>query len=150
MKKEKYDKKSFYDVIGEVANTPGSQKMKQYMQHGRISTFEHCIDVAKLSFRMNRNLHLHGKERELLRGAFLHDYFLYDWHNWDGPLHGFYHAGAALKNAKRDFKLTPREENIIGSHMWPLNLTKIPRCREAWIVCIADKIVSTKETLFKR
>lgn len=150
MKNDHEEKKAFHEVIDELSSMPGAQKMKRYTHHGRISTFDHCMDVARLSLRLNRKLHINCKEKELLRGAFLHDYFLYDWHNWDGPLHGFYHAKEALKNAKRDFDLTEREENIIGSHMWPLNLTRIPKCREAWLVCIADKIVSTKETLFKR
>ena len=142
--------RDFYDVIDEISSLPEAQQMKQYMQHGSVTTYDHCMNVAMLSFRLNRSLHIHGREKELLRGAFLHDYFLYDWHDWDGSLHGFHHAGTALRNAKRDFDLSEREENIIGSHMWPLNLTRIPRCREAWIVCLADKIVSTRETLFNR
>ena len=46
--------------------------------------------------------------------------------------------------------LTRKEENIIRSHMWPLTFWHYPQSREAVIVCLADKIVSTKETLFKR
>ena len=150
MKKDKTDYSDFDRLVSKLSSEPGILQMKGFMQHGRITTYEHVMNVALTSFLINRRLRLKGKEDELVRGAILHDYFLYDWHHWEGELHGFYHAGAALRNARRDFALTPREENIIGSHMWPLNLTKIPRCREAWIVCIADKIVSAKETLFLR
>ena len=89
-------------------------------------------------------------ERDLIRGALLHDYFLYDWHNKDREdyqiLHGFYHPGIALKNASKEYNLTPREKDIIKKHMWPLTVSP-PRCREAWIVTTADKYCSLLETL---
>lgn len=89
-------------------------------------------------------------ERELIRGALLHDYFLYDWHDRSREnyqaLHGFYHPGIALKNASKEYKLTLREKDIIKKHMWPLTIVP-PRCREAWIVTTADKYCSILETL---
>ena len=89
--------------------------------------------------------------RELIRGALLHDYFLYDWHekNAGHRFHGFIHAGRALQNARKDFKLTIREENIILRHMFPLNVVP-PMCKEAWLVCLADKICASKETVAGR
>ena len=39
---------------------------------------------------------------------------------------------------------------MIRSHMWPLNPERVPRSKEAWIVCVADKLVSLHETLFRR
>ena len=95
-------------------------------------------------------LKIRVKRRDMIRGALLHDYFLYDWHDKDHinpfKLHGFFHPGRALKNATRDFELTEREKDIIRKHMWPMTVI-LPMCREAWIVTVADKWVSLKETL---
>ena len=81
--------------------------------------------------------------RSLVRGALLHDYFLYNWreHNGDHKLHGFYHARKAMENAERDFGLNPIEANIIHRHMFPLNPTP-PKYRESVVVTCADKILS--------
>ena len=127
-------------------------KLKSFIQHGNVTVYEHCLHVALCAIKLGRVLGVHCKERELVRGALLHDYFLYDWHNSEAPgnihpkLHGFYHPGIALRNATRDFVLSEREKDIIRKHMWPLTINP-PRCREAWIVCIADKYSSTLETL---
>ncbi len=87
----------------------------------------------------------------LLRGALLHDYFLYDWHDPDPShrLHGFRHPFFALARAEEDFELTPRERNIIVRHMFPL-VPVPPTCREAWIVCLADKWCALRETVAGR
>ncbi|MBO6242778.1 MAG: HD domain-containing protein [Butyrivibrio sp.] len=127
-------------------------RLKEFIQHGNVTVYEHSIHVALCAIKLNRKLSINGRERELVRGALLHDYFLYDWHIQDAPgnihpkLHGFYHPGIALRNATRDFSLSEREKDIIVKHMWPLTINP-PRCREAWIVCLADKYASTLETL---
>jgi uncharacterized protein len=86
----------------------------------------------------------------MIRGALLHDYFQYDWHDAKTDIrrrfHGFYHPGIALQNADREYILTPRERDIIKKHMWPLTLVP-PICREAWMVSAADKWCSLMETL---
>ncbi len=124
---------------------------KNYVQHGNMSVNQHCKNVALASLTLNRALHLKGDTRDIVRGALLHDYFLYDWHTMKPAkgerLHGFTHAGTALKNADRDYNLTDKQKDIIGSHMWPLNIKKIPRCKEAWTVTAADKYCSLMETL---
>lgn len=86
--------------------------------------------------------------RSLVRGALLHDYFLYDWHvpaKWH-RLHGFHHAARAYRNAKRDFALNALEENMIRAHMFPLGIV-VPRYRESWILWTADKICALRETI---
>ena len=42
--------------------------------------------------------------------------------------------------------LTPKEENIIISHMWPL-ARKMPRYRESFVVNLADKTCATLEVV---
>ncbi len=125
-------------------------QMKNYIQHGSVSTYDHVIDVAKMSLVLNRKMHAGANEEELVTGAMLHDYYLYDWHEPHGHLHGYSHPQTAMENASRDFDLTEKEKNIIRSHMWPLTLFHMPASREAWIVCAADKMVSAQETIFKR
>ena len=125
---------------------------KRFIQHGRISVYSHCLSVAIMSVRIANILHINTDYTSLIRGALLHDYFLYDWHdNPDGRhnLHGFTHPSKALRNALEDFELTHKERDIIKHHMFPL-VPVPPKCREAWIVCTADKICALQETLFKR
>ncbi|MCQ2539067.1 MAG: HD domain-containing protein [Acetatifactor sp.] len=123
---------------------------KEYIQHGNVTVQEHVLDVARYSLIISKALRIECSRRELVRGALLHDYFLYDWHTPDEVtphrLHGFYHAGRALRNASEEYDLSPREADIIKKHMWPLNPTP-PMCREAWIVTAADKWCSLLETV---
>ena len=121
---------------------------KQYFQHGSTSVYAHSVRVAACSLRFSQALGLRVDRRALVRGALLHDYFLYDWHKQDGThrLHGFFHPGTALRNARRDFALTKREENIIHRHMFPLTPLP-PTTREAWLVCLADKYCAAAETM---
>lgn len=125
-------------------------KTKGYIQHGNMTVNSHVLNVARYSLAISEKLHIRCSRRELIRGALLHDYFLYDWHKPDADnphkLHGFYHPGTALRNAAREYHLTEREKDIIKKHMWPLTVVP-PRCREAWIVTTADKWCSLMETL---
>ncbi|MCR5622069.1 MAG: HD domain-containing protein [Treponema sp.] len=125
---------------------------KSFMQHGRCSVYRHSVAVARTSLDMAERLHLRVNAPELVRGALLHDYFLYDWHTgYPGPpcTHGFTHPFIALRNAAADFTLTGREKDIISRHMFPL-VPIPPMTREGWLVCLADKLCALHETLFQR
>ncbi len=121
---------------------------KQSMQHGTVTVYEHSVRVADFSLSLSRKLGLNVDEASLIRGALLHDYFLYDWHEKDisHRLHGFRHPGRALCNAKEDYVLNTVEKDIILRHMFPLTLHP-PAYAESWIVCLADKYCASVETL---
>lgn len=121
---------------------------RRYYQHGVTTIFQHSINVACVSCKIAEKYHLDVDYYALIRGALLHDYFLYDWHVKDRShrFHGFTHPRRALENADKEFQLTETERNMIYCHMFPL--TPIPpSTKEAWIVCVADKICALSETM---
>ncbi len=139
----------------DILRSEGFRRSDKHMQHGDVSVMKHSISVAKTALKLSRKLGVRVSEKDLVRGALLHDYFGYDWHGKKVGLkeilqfykmHGFTHPSTALHNAERDFKLTDRQRDIIKKHMWPLTV-KPPMCKEAWIVTLADKYVSLLETL---
>lgn len=120
---------------------------KNYIQHGSISVYTHCVNVARMSVKIAKWLPIQVNMDALVIGALLHDYFLYDWHEKrkGHHFHGFTHPGTALKNAEKEYELGDIERNIISRHMFPLTVVP-PMCREAWLVCLADKYCAVKET----
>ncbi len=131
---------------GDILSSPGMEQSKTYLQHGSTSIYLHAISVALVCIWMVRKLSLHVNERALVRGALLHDYFLYDWHEKDNShrWHGFTHPKKATENAKRDFQIDEIEEDMIRCHMFPLTW-KTPTYTESWVLCTADKICSMRE-----
>ena len=124
---------------------------REFIQHGDVTVYTHVTSVARASLSFAERLGRVGisvDRLSLLRGALLHDYFLYDWHDPDPShrLHGFRHPFFALARAEEDFELTSRERNIIARHMFPL-VPVPPTCRAAWIVCLADKWCAAEETV---
>ena len=101
------------------------RRMEKFTQHGDTSCLLHTIAVAYYSIKIAEFFGIKYKKRDLIRGALLHDYFLYDWHDGEKErsIHGF-------------------------THMFPLTVIP-PTCREGWIVCLADKYCSLYETFKK-
>ena len=132
----------------DILASENMQLEKQFMQHGDVSVFVHSINVTLLCILLAKTFHLAVDEKKLVRGSLLHDYFLYDWHvpEKSHRLHGFSHPGKALQNASEDFALSEVERDMIKKHMFPL--TPIPpKYRESALLCIADKLVASCETL---
>lgn len=141
----------FFAIVREVVENSRLRDTRQYIQHGVTSVYHHSLAVAYYSCWLAEHFHIAVQKRELIRGALLHDYFLYDWHEKSGRrrFHGFTHPGCALRNACEEFELTHREKDIIKRHMFPL--TPIPPAyREGVLVCIADKVCSTYETVSRK
>ena len=144
--------KEFIKTAREILSHERVKLMKNFTQHGDVSCYQHCMMVCLYAYMYAKKLNMKIDVKALVRGALLHDFFLYDWHDQaftpDG-LHGFSHPVTAERNARNTFPLTEKERKIIYNHMWPLTFTKIPDSKEAWLVCMADKYCSLKETLLK-
>ncbi len=142
-----------YDIIYkygfDILNSKGMLLCKNYRQHGSISVFDHSIRVANLCILMAYYLPFKVNMKCLVRGALLHDYFLYDWHVKDAShkWHGFHHAQKACLNAIRDFDLDEIEKDMIKKHMFPLNIHP-PKYKESIILCLADKFSTINESIF--
>lgn len=154
MKKSGKRKNNYQHLLNrygkDILNSKNFRSSAKNTQHGTMSVLQHSINVAKYSLKINEKLGIKCQKKDLIRGALLHDYFLYDWHDKEHVqlyrLHGFHHPTTALKNACKEYQLSPREKDIIKKHMWPLTI-KPPLCREAWVVTTADKYCSLMETL---
>lgn len=128
------------------------RQMEAYIHHGAVSTYDHCENVVRVSYWLNARFSLRADVEALVAGALLHDFYLYDWHEPDPShrLHGFFHAERSKRNAVEAFQIDEKIQGIIQSHMWPLNITRVPKSREAAIVCVADKVCCVIESLFHR
>ena len=139
-------KSEYYQIVGEILEHPEFIKRKEYMHHDKISVYDHCLAVSKLSYKIAKKMNLDYKSAAI--GGLLHDFYRKPWQNNKNTgkfldAHGFTHARDAMLNAHRFFPhlMNEKIDNIILRHMFPLN--KIPpKYKEGWIITILDKYVS--------
>lgn len=132
----------------DLLNCDGMRASNHFMQHGSTSVFTHSVAVTALALTLARDWQVSVDVRSLTRASLLHDYFLYDWHkpHPDNKIHGFTHPFTACRNAIRDHHISRFEQHMIMVHMFPM-VPLPPLCREAALLCLADKIVATRETI---
>ena len=114
---------TFYRMIRDVIKTPEFEGMKRYRHHVKGSVYDHSIKVAYLCYWHQKHFKTGLNTGELLRGALLHDFYLYDWHDREPGrrLHLFTHPREALKNALRRYPdLTAGQRDMIRNHMFPI------------------------------
>ena len=150
-------KKEFYGyIVKKYYYLSIRKELCKYLQHGNTNIMKHCRNVAYHSFILakilERKFNIKFDYESLIIGAYLHDLFMYDWHEKDDNhrFHGFSHPQTACENAITLCNINIKQQSIIKSHMWPLTITKIPKSREAFLVCLFDKYAATKETLAGR
>ncbi len=142
------DEAVFDDTVREMLHDPKVLQMQQFRHHVSSNTLSHCIYVTKVAGRIASKMHLHVHEEDLARGCMLHDFYLYSVKDsgFSAYHHGTCHAGVALNNAEKEYgDLSEIEKNMIYSHMWPLNLTHLPRYKESVLICLADKYCAVRE-----
>ena len=69
----------FNTLSKEILSCSDYDLLKSFMAHGRITLYTHSIDVARLSLKLAGNKDI--DEEDLVKGALLHDFYLYDWHD---------------------------------------------------------------------
>ena len=143
----------YLKIVDKILNNKEFLKRKKYEHHGEITVYDHSLHVSKLAYKIAKKLHFKHKN-DVAIGGLLHDFYYKPWQDnkEKKPLfqkHGFVHAKEALENSKKYFPelMNDRISNIILRHMFPLNITP-PKYKEAWLVSMADKIVSV-EAIFQ-
>lgn len=140
MFKEIYDKEFKY-IIKDILSNDEFLKTKQKVHHG-ITRYDHLMRVSYYSFLVSKLLRLNYKETT--RAALLHDFFL-DETKDDNKLQALQrHPMYALENAKKYYNLTPLQEDIIKTHMFPVTFIP-PKYIESWIVDLIDDFAGIYE-----
>ena len=116
-------------------------KLKEMGHHG-ITRFEHSMRVAKYTYAITKALHLNYYEATF--AAVLHDFFTTEVKKVNVYKKVSQHPRIALNNSKKYFSLSPLEEDIILTHMFPCTL-RPPKYLESWIVDAVDDVVALYE-----
>ena len=134
-------------IVSDILENEEFNKTK-YIEHHGVTRYDHLYRVAYYSYKISKKFHF--KYKEVARAALLHDFFFSDElrSRKEKFLSTFTHSKWALENSKKHFELTKLEENIIESHMFPIN-PKLPRYKESFLVSIVDKMVATYEFSLK-
>ena len=84
----------------DVLENRDMQALRTFPQHGTVSRYEHCLAVCYIALRLADKWRVRVDRRSMVRGALLHDFFMYNWNDPASmrPLHGFTHAREALSN----------------------------------------------------
>jgi uncharacterized protein len=136
----------FMQIARPIIEHSEYQQMK-HIKHHDESVYEHSVKVAYSSYQIAYKSNLDWVST--IRGALLHDFFLYKFKKCLSPKiitdsikHAINHPIIALENSKKYFDLNDKEKNIIKGHMFPFGL---PKSKEAWIVSYSDKYIATIE-----
>ena len=129
----------FNNIVNDILKNKEFIALKYEIHHG-ISRLDHSLNVAKVTYQTCKKLKIKNYE-EITRAALLHDFFKNDEVNDKAFLN---HPGKALKNAQENFNLTPKQENIIAAHMFPMSRV-MPTNIGSWVVSSADKFVALYE-----
>ena len=137
----------YMSIVNNILDNDEFLKIKSIEHHG-ISRYDHSLKVSYYSYKIAKILHLDYEQTA--RGGLLHDFFLSpeDRTQKDRLKSVFTHPKQAVLMAKSEFELTKKEEDMIRSHMFPINLS-VPKYAESWIVSMVDKCVATNEFAIK-
>ena len=117
------------------------------IKHHDSTRLNHSLKVSYYSYKIAKYLRLDYEQ--VARAGLLHDFYLDSVYEQETVKDKFLlyttrHPAVAVENAKELFSLTDKEEDIIRTHMFPLDV-RVPKYAESWVVNLVDKGVSTSE-----
>ena len=143
----KYNKDSEYLLI--INDVIENEKFKQIgnIKHHNTTRLDHSLKVSYYSYRIAKRLKLDYKDVAI--GGLLHDFYdkeISDYKKITDKVKLFTigHPQEAIINAKEIYSLSPKEEDIIRTHMFPIDY-KLPKYAESWVVSFVDKGLSLNE-----
>ncbi len=154
-RKKRVDLNLLSDTFNQLCEKTRILQTRAYTHHFGTSLLRHSVNVAYVSMFISKLFRLKVDYFQLVRGALLHDYYLYDCHDKEEENkkhHLRHHPSKAVIAAQDDIYLTKKEIDIILKHMFPITFS-IPKSKESFIVCISDKVCSIYElftNIYKR
>ena len=144
--------REFYPLVRDILRSREFRGMKRYRHHVKGNLYDHSVKVAYLCFLHRKRFAPQKEIAPLVRGAILHDFYLYELHGeakthkW----HWFRHPSVALKNAVERYPdLSFAERDMIKHHMFPLTLVP-PLTWDGWLVWWYDMVASFHDRFGKR
>ena len=142
MDSNSYDNK-YLEIVSDILENDEFKKLRNIDHHG-ITRYEHSIKVSYNAYKLAKSLKL--DDIAVARAGLLHDFFYSNSHKMDKErvTSLFTHPKKAVANSGKYFYLNQMEEDIIATHMFPVNLS-VPKYAESWVVNLTDKTVSLNE-----
>ena len=129
-----YSNEEFLYIISHILDNEEFMKLVNIRHHG-ITRFDHCMRVAYYSYIVSKFLRL--DYQKVTEAALLHDFFTDEVKDKNMIVRLVKHPYIALDNAKKYYRLTPMQEDIIKTHMFPVTF-RPPKYLESWLVDFID------------
>lgn len=139
--------REFITIIRDITRTEEFRALKTHRHHVKGSVYDHSVKVAYLCYKHHKLFSMRTDLGELVRGALLHDFYLYDRSRGrrEHRFHWLRHPMIALRNAEDRYPmLTYRQRDMIRRHMFPLTITP-PKTAAGWLVCFYDKLAAVSD-----
>ena len=129
-----------------MSNEEFKNKMNS-IKHHDSTRLNHMLKVSYKSYKIAKMLKL--DYADVARAGLLHDYYLESVYDQETikdkvALYTVNHPKEAVDNARKTFGINEKEEDIIRTHMFPVDI-KVPKYAESWIVSLVDKVVGSFE-----
>ncbi len=139
----------YMNIIDDILNKREFKKLENITHHN-TNRLEHSLKVSYYSYKIAKILF--KDYDEVARGGLLHDFFEERTINEVGAKAKFdvytKHSTIALDNSLKHYDLTEKEQDMIKTHMFPLD-TNVPKYKESWLVNSVDTCVSVYEFSLK-